>query len=285
MEKMEVINVGLYGGKGLFGGRETKLEASVISCNMHESCSLFKNNQCVRVRSLGNQSCAYGKEETVVGYTSKAKKYHDFRNKWKNHEAYGMLKHPPAKLGAMGDFVFFPYPHVGISETEKKELKLVDPWKINRGKQFIELERFDVDFIHRLCSFKPQAMMGGEISKYQKEVVPSFMTHLAEVMPDLYEAFTTAHPEFSGKIDHVGRKAYLKTLNPSPILDANKNYPNLDSAWYWDGELLTYTGGHISRISVIKDYEIENIVIRPTDKSVVTVADNNQVNQKTVFVD
>lgn len=284
-QQKEIINVGLYGGKSIFGGRETKLEASVISCDKHHECFYFANNQCLRVRSLGRGSCKFGETETVVGFTSKAKKYHAFRSKWKNHEKYGLLEHPSTKLAVIEDFVVFPYPHIAVIQMENGDIKLDDPWKKSNSKRFIERELFTPSFIYELCTFQPQAMMGGEISSYRKEVIPLFLTHLEEVMPELYEEFTTAYPEFLGKIDHVGRKAYLKTINPSPILDRNKNYPNLDSDWYWDGEFLNYTGGYISSVKVTKDYEIENIVLRPTDKSVITIADNNQVNKGTVFVD
>lgn len=285
VQQKEIINVGVYGGKSIFGGRETKLEASVISCDKHNECSYFANNQCLRVRSFGGSGCKFGETETVMGFTSKARKYHEFRSKWNNHEKNGLLSHPSNKLAVIEDFVVFPYSHIALIQKENGEIKLDDPWKKSNGKVFIERELFTLPLIHAICSFKPQAMMGGEITAYQKEVIPLFLTHMEEVMPELYEEFTQAYPEFSEKIDHVGRKAYLKTLNPSPIFDKHKNYPNLDSEWYWDGEFLTYKGGHISKISVIKDYEIENIAIRPTDKSVVTIADNNQVNKGTVFVD
>ena len=36
---MKKINVDLYGGKGLFGGRETPLEAEEIFCDRFEQCT------------------------------------------------------------------------------------------------------------------------------------------------------------------------------------------------------------------------------------------------------
>lgn len=284
-QQKEIINVGIYGGKSIFGGRETKLEASVISCDKHHKCSYFANNQCLRVRSFGRGSCKFGETETVVGFTSKAKKYHTFRSKWKNHEKYDLLEHPATKLAVIEDFVVFPYSHIALIQKENGEIKLDDPWKKSNGNTFIKRDRFTLSFIHELCTFKPQAMMGGEINSYQQEVVPLFLTHMEEVMPEVYKAFTTAYPEFSGKIDHVGRKAYLKTLNPSPIPKVNTRYPDLDSEWHWDGEFLVYKGGYVSKVSIIQDYEIESFILRPTDETTVTVTDNNQVNKNTVFVD
>lgn len=282
---MEVIHVGLYGGKGIFGGRETKLEASVISCDQHQSCSLFKNNQCVRVRSFGDTSCKYGREETVTGFTSKAKKYHGFRSEWKNHEAYGKLTHPPDKLGVMGDFVYFPYAHVRIRETQSKELQLVQPATTMFTMKFIERKHFNVEFIHRLCTFKPQAMMGGEITSYQKEVVPLFLAHLKEVLPELHAEFLSVHPECAREVNYVGRKALLTTVKPSFVEYTSRDYPDFNETWEWDGVVLTHKGGYVHKVKVIKDYEVECFKIIPNEKAVVTITDNDQVDEQTVFVD
>ena len=70
----EVINVGLYGGKSIFGGKETPLEASIISCDKHEKCSFYENGTCLKVRSFGSNGCKFGNVNTVRGYTSRAKK-------------------------------------------------------------------------------------------------------------------------------------------------------------------------------------------------------------------
>ncbi len=45
----EVIHVGLYGGKGLFGGKETALEASIVQCDKFDKCSFFLRLINVRV--------------------------------------------------------------------------------------------------------------------------------------------------------------------------------------------------------------------------------------------
>lgn len=155
------------------------------------------------------------------------------------------------------------------------------------GKEmfYINIDDFTVELIRDICSFRPQAIMGGEIRSYQKEVVPRFIAHLKEVLPGKYEEFIKAYPEFDKEIDHVGRKALLKTINPSYVHYKSRNYPNLNSDWYWDGEQLKYVSGYVSSFSVAKNYDIGEISLVPTDKTVVKIEDNKQVNSDTVFLD
>ncbi len=164
----EIINVGLYGGKSIFGGKETPLEASVISCEMHEKCSYYKNGQCLSVRSPLSPNCKFGNVNTVKGYTSRAKKYYEFKNKWSSHEQYNKLSYPPTKLALIGDVVVFPYPFIRIEKTESGNFKLDVPY-FGSGISYIDLSDFTIDLIYRICTFRPQAMMGGEIQSYQKE--------------------------------------------------------------------------------------------------------------------
>lgn len=279
----EVINVNLYGGKGIFGGREKPLEASVISCNKHNECSFFKNGQCLAVRAAFSPSCKFGSERTVRGYTSRAQKYRKFKSEWQGHEQYNKLSYPPTKLGVIGDQVVFPYPYTRLEETETG-FKVKDP-SFGNSISYVNIEKFTTDLIYKICAFRPQAMMGGEISDYQKKTVPLFLAHLEEVLPEKYAKFIKAYPKFANKIDHVGRKAILKTIKPTVIYKKSRQYPELNSTWYWDGETLIYKSGFVSSFSVIKNYEIEEIKLKPSDTTVVEITSNDQVDENTVFVD
>lgn len=50
---MGKICVGLYGGKSIFGGKETPLEGDTIYCECPDRCSLYKEGKCLCVRGLG----------------------------------------------------------------------------------------------------------------------------------------------------------------------------------------------------------------------------------------
>ncbi len=280
----DVINVGLYGGKGIFGGREKPLEASVISCDKYKQCSFYQNNQCLAVRAPFGDGCKFGSTSTIRGYTSRAMKYGEFKRKWREHEHYNKLSHPPNKLGVIGDQVVFPYPYVRIKETEHGRIEIEDPG-FGNSSSYIDQDKFTADLIYRICAFRPQAMMGGEIRNYQKKTVPLFLAHLEEVLPKKYESFIKAYPKFAKKIDYVGRKALLKTIKPSMVYKKSDSYPDINSEWYWDGEFLTYKGGYVSSFSVITDYEIEQIKLKPSDKTFVNITNNDQVDKNTIFID
>lgn len=279
----EVIHVGLYGGKSIFGGRETPLEASIISCDKHESCSYFKNGHCLNVRGFGS-GCKFGSARTVKGYTSRAKKYYSFKNEWRGHESYGKLTRPPLKLALVENVVIFPYSYIHIEEKESGELEIKNP-SMGNSVYYIDEEKFTPDFIYKICIFKPQALMGGEIKAYQKETVPLFLAHLEEVFPEKYQEFVSKYKALSTKIDYVGRKAILKTIKPSLVYYKSDRYPQFNEEWEWDGTLLTYKSGYVHSFNITKDYEVEQIQLKPSDKSIIKITNNDQVTKDTIFVD
>ena len=48
----EKINVMLYGGKSIFGGKETPIEADEIFCDRASECTFYKENKCLRCRAM-----------------------------------------------------------------------------------------------------------------------------------------------------------------------------------------------------------------------------------------
>lgn len=279
----EIINVNLYGGKSIFGGRESPLEASIVSCDKFESCSYYKESQCIGLRGFLSEKCRYGNEQTVKGYTSRAQKYHQFRNKWKGHEQYNKLDRPSKKLGLIDGVVVFPYNYIQIEETETGDFKIKDPM-FGSSIAYIDYDKFTVDLIHRICTFKPQALMGGTISDFQKKTVPLFLAHLKELLPERYEELIVQHPNFDDKIDYIGRKALLKTIKPSHVYYESSN-SKFDEEWYWNGETLEYEDGYVSSFNIVKDCEIVKIVIKPSEDATIKISSNDQVTEKTVFID
>src|SRR5699024_9031240 len=133
---------------------------------------------------------------------------------------------------------------------------------------------------------KPQAIMGGEIKVYQKEQVPLFLGHLKEIMPKLYDDFVKKYPKYNKEIDYVGRKALLHSLDPCLITEEHSQFSN--TIWDWDGEHLNYKSGYISMSFIIPhDIEgnVEGIKIKPEEDSVIKISSNDQVNERTKFID
>lgn len=281
---MDVINVGLYGGKGIFSGKESPLEASVISCDKYMSCSYYKSGHCLKVRSIGGSTCQFGRVSTHKGYTSRARKYYEFERQWKAHEMYGKLTSPSRKLGLIDGFVVFPYPFIRF-EIDGDRIKIGDPgfWD---NTSFIPVELFTVELVQRICAFRPRAIMGGEIEDYQKEKVPLFLAHLKEVMPELYEELIAKDATHEQKINYVGRKALLRTVRPSNVhYKSSPRYSDFNEEWIWDGEFLTFKGGHKPDFRVTKGYDISEIKIKPHENSTIIISDNDQVTGDTVFID
>lgn len=278
----EIINVSLYGGKGLFGGKESPLEASIIYCDKYNECSYYKNNQCWNVRNFKGH-CKYGNTQTVTGYTSRAMKYYDFKKQYTDHESYNKLKSPPDKLGIIGDSVILPYPHIYI-KNDDGHIKLDNPGFCG-GIAFVDKDKFTTELIHRICKFRPSAVMGGEIKDYQIKIVPLFLSHLRDVMPETYKNFVNEYKDYVVNDNYVGRKAFLKTINPSVVRYESRQYPQFNENWEWDGVTLTFKSGYAHSFNVVKDYSIEKLIIKPTDKTTITISDNGQVNEQTIFID
>lgn len=99
---MEKINIDLYGGKSIFGGRETALNADITYCNKYKECSFYKKGKCFCAGRIG-PNCKYGTKENIKGYTSRAIKYNEFRRKYKEDECYAKLNEPNNKIGKIGD--------------------------------------------------------------------------------------------------------------------------------------------------------------------------------------
>lgn len=279
---MTIINVGLYGGKNIFRKGESPLEASIIHCSKTDQCSFYARGECWNVRSILGQGCTLGDYvESKKGYTSRAKKYGEFKSNWQSHEEYNKLKYPVKRVGLIGDYVVFPYSHIGI-KVQEDNITFINPY-ITNNKDLIPLRLFDEEFIYRLCKFKPQAMFGGNITDYTEQEIPNFLIHLKEVLPELYNSFVNKYTEFDTIRSNVGRKALIVTLNPCKLQYTASSYPELNSEWYWDGEYLTYESGYVSRFNIDSNAEVVEIKLKPNKESLVVISDDNQVNENTVF--
>src|SRR5690625_7413771 len=87
-ERLEEINVTMFGGKGIFGGRETRKEAVISSCAFADDCEALPAGRCASSNPRLD-SCINMENNTVQGYTSRAMKYGEFVRTWKGHEKYG----------------------------------------------------------------------------------------------------------------------------------------------------------------------------------------------------
>ena len=126
-------------------------------------------------------------------------------------------------------------------------------------------------------------MMGGEIGDYQKKSIPSFLLHLREKDPEMWQKLISERPELDVKPNNIGREAYIKTLKPGINIGAYDNrYP---VNWKWDGKVLTTknddaynkTWGHIKLESM-------ELVAIPKDDAIIKVASEDWITSDTKFL-
>lgn len=266
---MKKIDIKLYGGKSIFGGKETPLEAVIISCDKCDKCSFYKNNTCLKIRSLG-KICKYGKRDEIQGYTSKAKKYYEFREKYEKDECYSKLKRPETVIGKIDNEFVLNLPYINYDEGEFKDPGFYNPLI------YIDEKNFTNDLIKKLLDFKPHAMFGGVITDYQDKEVPNFLSDLKTNFKEIYEDFIKEFPEYNTKVSYVGKKAYLGTLNNGSILiDCHKNEwikEEKEIVCYKWGTWLPFKGSATeTRINITEDM-------------IYTITDDNQVNDNTKFL-
>lgn len=223
---MKKINVILYGGKSIFGGKESPLEADEIYCDRSDKCSFYAESKCLRCRTFLAPSCMYGKNRVTKGYTSRAAKYYDFKKKYTSDEQYNKLSYPSALAAVIGDNLYLNLRYtLVIKRTDKDE-----PWKkgINgyliseagfcKGDSWIPIAEVTNELLYAMFSYKPRAMMGGEITDYQAKVVPDVLMSLKKCAPQIYGKFISEYPQYNLEPNYVGKYAYIKTMVDGSVL-------------------------------------------------------------------
>lgn len=273
---MEKICVNLYGGKGLFGGKETPLRAETVFCDKADKCSLYKSGKCLNVTSPFSGRCKFGRVSTAQGYTSRAQKYHSFRNQYKDDETYNKLDYPSnCKIALVDDYVFVNVVFSRLKENEQGHYYVTETG-FGSGVSWISLDKFSTDIIYQICSYRAYAMMGGEIKDYRVKHIPEFLYQLNFLMPELYKQFIAEYPQYDIKPNHVGKYAYISTLNKSSVLKDNHG-----NTFCFDGDYLVCENWRLSFVPFSAGVAEMRIPITETMKYKVT--DNGQVTEDTIF--
>jgi hypothetical protein len=266
--------------------RNDPATCEIYFCEMADTCPLLKKRQCINKRIMGPK-CPHGHCRTMTGPTKRSSKLTSWL-KDREKEFAGMfatLSSPPDKVVEIGDWVYLPYSHMDMNKAvpfNQHSCLFVS------GSPFIKKEIFTVELIKCIVDFHPYALMGGEITTYQEEVVPKFLVHLEEVYPFLYTTLVQANPHYIAKYslqnkNYVGRTALLRTVAPC-VLEIGKN------KWKWDGQQLASLSFDTLWIDVLDENRIKaidsiNVTITPSEKAVVKITNNEQVTPTTVLID
>lgn len=142
---MKKINVSMYGGKSIFGGREKPYSVDVAYCDKCNQCDFYKNGTCFNVGRI-KDNCKIGKKERVQGRTSRSLAGREFYSKWKNDECYAKLKEPNQTIGIVDDIVILSINCMKLNENNEP----VEDVSFGKGcLSYISLKDFTPKLIKR----------------------------------------------------------------------------------------------------------------------------------------
>jgi len=280
-KEFKIIYVSIYRpDKSCFKtSKREKAKCKIIECCNSENCGLYKRSQCSWINAFSWQACPYGKfheEESpsrnTKGYSKWVSEretiYKDVRFDFKSYSDI---------LTIVGEYIFLPYSHM----TNNENIPFLGRGGVFMKENcFLPMNSFTVNNIINICEFKPYAMMGGEIKSYQEKQIPKFLTHLSEIMPDIFAELCKNYDranEIVKNYSYVGRKALLNTLNSKigKFIDIH------GGEWVWDGKyLVSYNSKAIFMITG----EFSELRLKPNENCIVTISDNLQVNENTKFL-
>ena len=255
--------------------KNDKAKFQKLLCNNYKNCNAFKCGKCVVWSGFSGRKCPYGKKIYEYGFTQRARGY----SKWisDRREQIKDIEQLSNQSGmcVIGDYIYFPYPFWSLANSipllnEERSRFLSD------AIVFLSKDRFDIDFIEKLINARPHAMMGGEITDYQKKHVPLIVAHLRERMPDLFSNWVNKYSETYKRfevIEYIGRVAKLNTLAKNCKLDDNS---------IWDGKKIIISEYNSSFLP-FKGLAYMEII--PNDNEKFKITNNNQVDDNTIFVD
>lgn len=288
------ISVNLYGGKGVFGGRETPLEAVSIFCDMSDRCSYYKTGKCLRHRAfLAPEYCKYGIAQTERGYTSRAAKYYDWKRRITSDPEYGKLNYPNTPVAVIGDYLYLRTDYADVREHKDDKCSYIrhatvegydigDPG-FGSCYVFIPLERATNPLLHAIFSYVPYSMMRDIITDYQNKKVPEMLQELHKVAPEIYDRFVSEYPEYRFEPNYVGKMAYVDSLKPGTVFEVKNR-----GKWLFDGEYVTVTGK--VNISTGSPWWLQGggtaecVKIKVNPQMTFEVLDNSVVDEDTRFV-
>ncbi len=253
-------------------GKSDRERTTVYFCNNAENCDACKRGKCVMLNGLYSHSCPYGKIERQEGYTKAARNCGVLISKMKSK--YGDVEYAKKDLRFVcyiGDYVYLNLPHlINYSNSIRDSKFFID-------NDIIKKEDFTPEFIVELIKYKPRALMGGEITSYQKEDVPKFCTQLRRYMPNMYEQVKAIYSEIEEKtenINYVDKRARLVTLLPGKVKLST-------DVLEWDGKVLHAKGSQISFWNMTD----EKVTIIPNKETIVKIYDNETVTDDTELID
>lgn len=273
---MKKIDVSIYGGKSIFGGREQPYNVDIVYCDKCERCDFYKNNTCFSAGRF-KENCKFGKKEKLKGWTSRSVKGREFYSRWKNDECYNKLIEPKQTIGIIDGIVVLC---INDMKLDENNIPIEDVGFGKTNISYISLEEFTPELIKKICDLRPRTIFDNvPIRAYYEEYIPKFLDDLKRHYPNLFKNFVSVYPEYDKEINYVGREAYINTLNDgAELIDCHFN------KWIKeDNEIVCYKWKTWLPFGNKKTPCETRIKI--SDDMYCKVSDNSQVNENTKFYD
>lgn len=260
------------------GTNKDKSRLTVLHCSLPGECPVLKHNKCIQTNDFLSHGCIYGRKTRMTGYTKKAyrrggPKLREFKAK---RDEYGSMPGgADNSLVILGEYIWLPYAHMSMCKAVQFKSHSA-PMCI--GVPFVKSECFTPEAIVTLVSFRPRAMMGGEITDYQNKEVPRFLYHLKRALPDLYAAAVALKPEINARVfsldDMRSIEVQAHKVSPGTVVSVKGNWRGV-----WDGDVITVAEGPPERIIGLYSSDADvSLIIRPKDL-VVEVTDRAEIER------
>lgn len=270
----EIIDVHLYDASrpSLFGkDKNSKSFIEVFSCSSKDNCQIYKEGGCVfrDTSGIGRGSCPYGKSSKEFGYTQRASKsYSWIAEKTEKYKDFLFkLNAPKQRVYEVGDYYHIPY----LTLIWLRSSSFIGKF----SGRMIKKSDLTPEAMREILTYRPRAMMGGEIEDYQNKDVPDLIKSIILYSPELTEIIKQTGLDINlGKPSNIGRKAILQTMNKNIEVEIKND------SFYWDGEKLK----GLSKISVICFINgTWECYLTPSKPLEVIVKSEDQVNENTEY--
>lgn len=262
----------------LFGKKSDRAVFTTLTCSNSDNCPAYKRGGCAVWNGLGGTHCPYGKRMEEEGFTPRAQKYRNWIRERREQVAGIEQLTAWKKIAVIGDYVYFPYSFwsIGMKSIDQR----FRDGAFNDPDKFLPREMFTVDLFDRIVNARPRALMGGEITKYQAEIVPKIILHTRQELPDFFDEWIKKYPKTAKRfesLNYVGMRAYLKTLRPGA------RFTHKNGEMFWDGRVLRIEDYNSVSFPLNK-WESATLIITPSDETIIEITDNEQVTEFTKFV-
>ena len=188
-----------------------KAEVRTLHCNLEggpAACPLGQKGQCLGTSLFGGSRCMYGRSNVTHSASKRSKSYAGFVREAKakiaalKAEGFKSPKEVRLQLLRIGEWVCLPDGQITMCEAVPFR---AHSGVFRTGSPWLKPEDLNVENLLKLCNFRPYAMMGGEITSYQKEEVPTLLLQLKFRFPDLFAELMAAAPELEAIVPVSGK--------------------------------------------------------------------------------